>query len=100
MEFRFRTKALGRQYAESRRAVRAYGEQVARRFVARVNIIRASRSLDELFAQRALACHPLLGDRKGQYAMKLTGRYRLIFTVERGNVTVVCIEEVSKHYDD
>lgn len=48
----------------------------------------------------ALRCHPLTGDRKGQYAMNLNGFNRLIFTLEENSLTVVRIEEVSKHYDD
>jgi proteic killer suppression protein len=47
-----------------------------------------------------LRCHELKGDRKGQYAINLTGYYRLIFTVTDKKMEIVCIEEVSKHYED
>jgi proteic killer suppression protein len=47
-----------------------------------------------------LRCHPLKGNRKGQYAVKLTGFYRLIFTVDGDCLDIALIEEVSKHYDD
>ena len=47
-----------------------------------------------------LRCHPLKGNRKGQYAVKLTGFYRLIFTVDGNCLDIALIEEVSKHYDD
>jgi proteic killer suppression protein len=47
-----------------------------------------------------LNCHPLKGNRKGQYAVKLTGFYRLIFTVSGDCLNIALIEDVSKHYDD
>jgi proteic killer suppression protein len=46
-----------------------------------------------------LRCHPLKGDRKGEFAVNLTGFMRLIFTVENEQLRIVMIEEVSKHYD-
>jgi len=100
VEVRFRNRRLERQYLESREAERAYGAEVARKYIQRVNLIRACVDFDELMAQRPLACHPLRGDRAGQYAIKLTGFMRLIITLERGELNVIRIEEVSKHYGD
>lgn len=56
--------------------------------------------LNELMQLPGLRCHELKGDRKGQYAIKLTGFYRIIFTVIGKKLEIACIEEVSKHYDD
>jgi plasmid maintenance system killer protein len=50
---------------------------------------------DDLFTATAL--HLLPGDRKGQHAMTLQGRWRLIVTVEGDTVIV---EEVTNHYGD
>ena len=100
MEIRFQTRKLERQYLDSRLAVRAYGLAVARKYIQRINIIRACVTFEELMAQPPLACHPLRGDRAGEYAIKLTGFMRLIVTIEGDGLDVVCIEEVSKHYDD
>jgi len=47
-----------------------------------------------------LRCHPLRGDREGQWAIKLTGNYRMIFTLRGDKMEIARIEEVSKHYDD
>ena len=55
---------------------------------------------DDLYKIPELKCHPLKGDRKGQYAISVTGFYRLIFTLQGERVDVVLVEEVSKHYDD
>ena len=51
----------------------------------------------KLFDIASLRLHPLTGDRQGQYALTLTGRWRLILTVA-GDTAI--IEEVSSHYGD
>ena len=100
MEIAFRTKALQRQYEKSSLAVRAYGEQVARKYIQRIGLIKQVRDIGELQKLPGLDCHPLKGDRAGQWAVKLTGFYRLIFTLEGDRLEIALIEEVSKHYDD
>ena len=96
----FRTKKLLRCYEESRTAVRAFGPDVARRYVLRINIIKQAKSFEELEKLPGLDCHPLKGNRKGQHAIKLTGFHRLIVTRRGDDLQVVRIEEVSKHYGD
>jgi len=44
--------------------------------------------------------HPLKGNRHGQFAVSLTGFYRLIFTLHGDALEIANIEQVSKHYDD
>jgi len=100
VEVAFRTRKLRRQYERSADAVRAYGEQVGRRYVLRVNVMKAARDVEELRRLPALRCHPLTGDRAGQWAVSLSGFHRLIFTLESERLEIATIEEVSKHYAD
>lgn len=100
MDTRFRTRKLQKQYENFREAEKAYGKEVARKFILRVNTIKIARDIEELKTLPALRCHPLKGNRKGQWAIKLTGFYRLIFTLKGKLLEIVLIEEVSKHYDD
>ncbi len=100
MEVRFRTRKLEREYMESKRAIQEYGEVVARRYVERINIIKHAMDIEQLETLPGLDCHALKGDRAGQWAVKLTGRMRLIFTVHGELREIVRIEEVSKHYGD
>ncbi len=100
MEIEFRTSTLRKQYQLSDLAFRAYGEQVGRKYIQRINIIKHAKDFEELKSIRALRCHPLKGDRKGYWAIKLTGFYRLIFTLKEKNLEIVKVEEISKHYDD
>lgn len=100
MEFTFKTKRLRKCYEEHGRAVKEFGEEVARKYIQRINLIGKAAGLDELKYLPGLRCHALTGNRQGQYAMNLTGFYRLIFTLEGEQLQIVRIEEVSKHYDD
>ena len=100
MQIEFRTKKLEKQYAQQKLAVKAYGNKVARKYIQRINIIKQANDFDELSGLPGLRCHPLKADREGQYAIDLTGFYRLIFTLVGESLEIVQIEEVSKHYDD
>jgi proteic killer suppression protein len=100
LQIRFRTRTLQQQYENSSDAIKAYGKDVATKFIQRIDIIKTVRNVDELIQIRALRCHPLKGNREGQWALKLTGFARLIFTLEGDQLEIACIEEVSKHYDD
>ena len=100
MEIRFRTRKLEKQYTDHREGERAYGRDVAHRYIQRVNIIKAAKNLDELKRLPGLRCHMLRGKRQGQWAIRLTGFYRLIFTLEGEQLTIARVEEVSKHYGD
>jgi hypothetical protein len=44
--------------------------------------------------------HPLKGERKGQYAIRLGDRERLIVTLAHEQMTLVQIEEVTKRCGD
>lgn len=100
MEVTFKTKKLQRQYESAKVAERAYGAEVARRYIQRVSIIKAARDFEELSRLPGLRRHALKGDRAGQWAINLTGFYRLIFTLEGKSLQIAHIEEVSKHYGD
>jgi proteic killer suppression protein len=75
VEITFRTRKLEKEHREYARAVKAYGDKVARKYIQRINILKSVRNIDELMALPALGCHSLKGDRHGQYSIKLTGFY-------------------------
>ena len=100
MIVKFRTRKLESCFLRSKQAVKEFGSVVGRKYIQRINIIKSANSLDDLKKLPGLRCHPLKGDRAGQYAVNLTGFHRLIFTVEGDCLNIAMIEEVSKHYDD
>lgn len=100
MEIQFKTKKLEKQYISSNDAIKAYGIQVAKKYINRINILKSAKSFDDLYTIPQLKFHPLTGDRKGEYAISLTGYYRLIITKDGETFDIAKIEEMSKHYDD
>lgn len=100
MEVTFRTRKLEREYEESKRAIREYGQAVATRYIERINIIKHATDIEQLEKLPVIDCHPLKGDQKGEWSIKLTGQARLIFTLEGEALEIARIKEVSKHYGD
>ena len=100
LEIRFRTKKLEKQYLNFKEASKAYGHEIAKKYIMRVNILKAAKCFDELYSIPTLRFHPLEGKRKGEFAIKLTGFYRLIITNDGDSFDIARIEEVSKHYGD
>ena len=100
MEICFKTKKLQKQYENSKEAEKAYGTQVGRKYIQRVVILKSAKCFEDLYKIPSLKFHPLKGNRQGQYAMKLTGYWRLIITNDGDRFDIVKIEEVSDHYGD
>jgi len=96
----FRTKQLRKCYESERTRVRKWGAKVARRYVDRINQLKAANSVGDLGRSPWLRYHSLKGPRKGQHAVWLTHRWRLIFTLHGDDLAIVWVEEVSRHYGD
>lgn len=65
----------------------------------RVLTLQSARDVQEVRGLASLRAHSLRGARKGQWALDLTARYRLIVRPSQNGRAVV-IEEVSSHYGD
>lgn len=100
MVVRFATSRLERCYREIRLAQREWGQKAGRTYIQRINTLWAARDGRDLFALKALDMHPLKGGRRGQFAMRLGDRERLIVAFEDDAWTIVRVEEVSEHYGD
>jgi proteic killer suppression protein len=82
-----------------KRRSKHYSEQIARRILKFVDFAKASASEQDLRNMVSLGYHNLKGEREGQRAVRLTGNWRLIVTVERqddGEI-VMLLEVVDYH---
>ncbi len=79
-------------------ATRLFGVPIARKYVQRVAVLRATDKFSQLYGHRALRLHSLKSNRSGQYAITLTGNYRLI--LERISEDKVRILDVEDYHDD
>lgn len=100
MEVKFKTDRLQKCYQDEKARKKSWGEKVAKLYVQRVDILYAAPDAQALRALRSLDFHALKGDRQGQYSMRIDNVYRLIVTFENQPMTVVSVEEVTKHYGD
>ena len=100
MKICFKTKKLQKQYENAKEAEKAYGTQVGRKYIQRVGILKSAKSFDDLKIIPSLRFHPLKGNRKGEFAINLTGFWRLIITNDGDTFDIARIEEVSDHYGD
>ncbi len=100
MEVQFKTKKLQKQYEDSKNAIKIYGMNVAKKYINRIDILKSAKTFDDLYKIPQLKFHPLTGNRTGEFAISLTGFYRLIVTNNGEIFDIAKIEEVSKHYDD
>ena len=96
MDVLFRGRRLQRCFEDSRTAAREWGPVVGARYIERIHQMVTAGRLADLFALRALDFHPLAGDRAGQYAMRLSGRMRLIVTIPEDGMLMV--EEVVDYH--
>lgn len=81
-------------------AIREWGKVVANKYHKCVGVLEAIENLDDLRDFTSLRFHPLKGQRKNQYALKLDNRWRLIFSHYGSKLEIIRIDEVSKHYGD
>ena len=77
MQVRFRTRQLERCFNSSRAVRPQWGPIVGTRYVQRVEMLKAAERFEHLYDIRMLDLHPLRGDRRSQYAIRLTGGVRL-----------------------
>lgn len=101
MYIEFGSRRLERCYLERREAEAAWGKATARKYIRAVDLLKAADQPSDLGTFASFNYHPLTGDRKGQHAMELGRRERLIFTArQEGDILTARIEEVSTtHYE-
>ena len=98
IEISYSTNALRKVCEDAEVATKKYGAEMARKIHQRIDEIRAATSVEMLVQFRIGRCHPLTGDRKGQYAMDLTHPYRLVFEKRNGKLVAVEILEIVDYH--
>ena len=98
MYIEFATNRLTAASLRLSEATRLFGVPIGRKYIQRLAIIRAVERFTELYGHRTLRLHPLKGDRAGEYAMVLSGNYRLI--IERTSEDTIRILGVEDYHGD
>jgi toxin HigB-1 len=75
-------------------ASRLFGVSVGQKYIQRLSVLRATDKFNELYGHRSLRLHPLKGNRTRQYAITLTGNYRLVLEkLEEDRVRIIEVED-------
>ena len=96
MELDFATTKLRRSFESREESLRVFGAAIGKKYVMAVNFIRQARTIQDLHTAPQYRFHRLQGNRASEYALTLTGNWRLIVTIPSPNV--VRIEKVEDYH--
>jgi proteic killer suppression protein len=100
VEIIFGKKMLEKCYTDHLHGRLAWGPDVGRKFIQRIDLLQEAENMTEVRKLPGLDCHPLKGRRKSQFGITLHDRWRLIFSLLGDKTKIIRVEEVSKHYGD
>ncbi len=98
LKINYKSNSLERICTNYSIAQRKYGERMAKLIHQRVDELLSADSVEMLIQYSIGRCHPLEGDRKGEYSMDLVHPYRLIFEQNKTNVQVVRIINIEDYH--
>lgn len=98
MKLEFSSDRLSNAGVSLSEAGRLFGVPIGRKYIQRLAVLRAADKFSQLYGLQALRLHTLKGDRSGQYAITLTGNYRLI--IEKIKEDAVRIVNVEDYHSD
>ena len=98
MEITYKTKKLERVCTDYSFAKRTYGEINADLIYQRIYEISFADTVEQMIQWHLGRCHPLKGNRKGQYAVDLSHPYRLIFEIIGNEIQIVRILEITDYH--
>jgi plasmid maintenance system killer protein len=75
----FKSAKLAKLCSTISAARKTWGKERGEKVLQRLNEMKAADTLADLMKLRSVRCHPLVGDRKGQWSVDLTHPYRLLF---------------------
>ena len=110
MKIKYRKNKLKKQLSNASEIKKAFGIN-AKRVASRLDDIEASPNLAVLLQIPTANCHPLSGDRRGEWALDISSNYRLIFEIthnpipetEDGSINIhlvtdICILEIVDYH--
>ena len=98
MKVVYKTRALQRVCTDASEARKKYGADMARRITRRIDQLHSAKTVEHLIQLKTGRCHPLKGDRAGQYAMDLVHPYRLIFEKIGDVIQVAQVVEIADYH--
>lgn len=98
MKIEYRSSSIKKICTDVSAAEKKYGLRMAELISLRIDQIRAAESVEEMIQYRIGRCHPLVGNRKGQYAVDLVHPQRLVFEKRGTEIRIVRINEIIDYH--
>ena len=93
MEIEYSSNKLKKQLSNATEIKKAFGVN-AKRVAARMDDIRSSPNLAVLMQLPAANCHPLIANKRGQWALDISANHRMIFEIANDPIPVKDDESV------
>ena len=97
MKIRWQRKDDERLFKDTKRAKRVLGYRAALTYEKLIRDIQRASDFRELLASSPQTMHRLTGDRRTQWAMRLSGRLRLIVEPDTSYSVTIVVEIVDYH---
>ncbi len=98
MKITYKNKKIQRICTDASAAEKNYGLRMAEKISQRIDEISAADTVEMMIQSRIGRCHPLVNNRKGQYAVDLVHPYRLVFEKRGDEIQIALIFEIVDYH--
>ena len=98
MDITYKTNKIKKVCTDAKAAERTYGREMADKIHQRIDEIGAADSVEMMIKFHIGRCHPLIKNRKGQYAVDLVNPYRLVFEKKGDEIQIANILEIVDYH--
>ena len=98
MDITYKNSKIKKICTDAKTAERTYGRDMADKIHQRIAEIDASDTVEMMVHFHIGRCHPLVHNRKGQYAMDLVHPYRLVFEKKGDEIQIANILEIVDYH--
>ena len=88
MDITFKTTKMAKIFNSSKLLIKKYGQDKAKKIEMRLDLLEAAENLGKVPVSPPHHRHELKGNRKGLFAVDLTGNYRLVFVPDHDPVPI------------
>ncbi len=110
MQINYKTRKLEKNLTDPTKTLKEYGNR-SKKIIQRLQELEASANLSVLKTLPAANCHQLSGDRAGEFAVDISGNWRMTFEINQepvptkddggidtDNVTAVTILDITDYH--
>ena len=99
MQIKYKNRRIEKVCTNAYEAEKKHGKEMAEKIQMRIDQISAALSVEMMLQFKIGRCHPLLGNRKNQYAVDLVHLYRLVFEKIGNEIQIANIIEIVDYHN-